>query len=113
MLYKGIEVLAINPVVYIKNNATEIWKENERYVLNKMVELGFDDFGVENPIDDMVCIYFNGKDWTAEKELLSSIYDKLSSNFEEVKINLYLDDCIEGVGNTVDLTLEEFLNSLN
>ena len=112
MLYKGAKVIEINPVVYIKDKATKVWKENERYVLNKMVDLGFENFGVENPIDDLVCIYFKDKDWIIETELLSIIYKKLNDNFEEVKVNLYLDDSIKGIGNSVDLELEEFLNIL-
>ena len=110
MLYKGIEVEEICPVVYIKDKATKDWKENERYVLNKMVALGFSEFGVENPIDDLVHVQFDNKDWAVETELLGEIYKKLKTVFEEVKINLYLDGYIEEIGNTVDLTLEEFIN---
>jgi hypothetical protein len=112
MLYKNVEVTEINPVVYIKDKATESFKANEKYVLNKLVILGFNTFGVENPIDDLVYIYFQNKDWTKETELLSDVYKKLSGVFPEVKVNLHLNEFIEYVGNSVDLSLDEFLSIL-
>ena len=110
MLYKKIEVLEINPVVHLKEKATKNWKENEKYVLNKMVKFDFNNFGIENPVNDIVYIYFKDKVWSIETEELCKIYEKLSKIFDEVKINLYLDDSLEGVGNSIDLTLDEFLN---
>lgn len=108
MLYKGIKVEEINPIVYIKDKASKDWKENEIYVADKMVAAGISNFGVENAIDDMVYIYLSF-DCVKEPELLSNIYNTLKSIFEEVVINLLLDGHIEGIGNTVDITIEEYL----
>ncbi len=107
MLYKGVKVLEINPVVYIKDKAVESWKDNEKYVSEKMLEIGFENFGVENPINDLVYIYFQNRNWSIETGL-SETYEKLTKIFDEVKINIHLDDFIEGLGNSIDLTLNEF-----
>jgi hypothetical protein len=111
MLYKNVKVSEIHPVVYLKSKAIKNHKKNEFYVLERVSELGLNDFEVENPIDDLVFIYFR-EDWSKETALLSSVYNKLNNVFEEVKINLHLDEFIENIGNTVDLSLDEFLEEL-
>lgn len=109
MKYKGVEVEYICLNVYLKEKASEDWKVNEKYVLNKMVKLGLNDFSVENPIDDMVCIYLQDQEEELDLNKLTYAYKLAGKEFEEVKINLYLDDCIESEGNSIDLNLEEFL----
>lgn len=109
MLFKGVKVLDVNLVVYLKEKATENFKDNENYVAEAIVKEDITDFGVENPIDDMVYIYLYYVDEVLDTDKFSKIYEMLKRIFPEVKVNLGLDNCLDGVGNTVDLTLEEFL----
>lgn len=104
MLYKNIKVETISLVVYLKDKASENWKINERTVL-KWLNKNNIKAGVENPIDDLVFIQFEKLDIN----LLTEVYKKAEKDFEEVKVNLYLDDFIEDEGNSIDLSLEEFL----
>lgn len=112
MLYKSIKVEDACVVVYLKEKAVKDWKINERKVLAWINKTKINArIGVENPVDDMVHLQFLDIE-NLDIELLTVVYRKAEKDFEEVKVNLYLDDYTEEGNNSVDLSLEEFLNIL-
>ena len=112
MLYKNVEVEEVNVVIYLKEKAVDNWKVNEETVLDwiKKSEIKT-NIGVENPVEDMVYLYFLDAD-NLDVELLIQVYKEAEKEFTEVKVNLYLDGCIDEDINSVDLSLNEFLESL-
>lgn len=117
MNYKNIKVLEISPVVYLgeefKNND---WKVNQRIFKDKIKDLEFKyGFGIECPIEDLICVQIDYKDTfepLAKHDTIDKIFNvtnELLKVFgDKVKINLYLDDYIEGEGNSIDMTITEF-----
>ncbi|MEG0728157.1 MAG: hypothetical protein RR420_00905 [Anaerovoracaceae bacterium] len=131
MKYQNIHVLNVSPVIYLGDKSKN-WKSNQEYVrseLEKVKDKIDSCWEIECPIGDMVLIYLPIKDnlskedyetMTTEDFLLEAYkiatdfsdvlaaYEILNSIFEDVKINLYLDDVIEGIGNNVDMSIDEF-----
>lgn len=117
MLYKGIKVLDIEPVIYLRDKAKDC-KYNQLYVQKKLQSLEnkvIDNWGIECPINDMVLIYLpyrNNCDETNEVNIdvdyLINSYNILKEVFENVEINFYLDMNIDGVGNSFDMSIGEF-----
>ena len=112
MLYKNVKVEEVNVVIYLREKAVDNWAANERIVLDwlnkSMIEI---NVGIENPVDDMVYLYFLDVE-NVNIKLLTEVYKEAEKEFEEVKVNLYLDGCIDGDINSVDLSLDEFLKLL-
>lgn len=118
MLYKNVKVLDIGPVIYLGKKAKD-WKYNELYVKKELmkVEQKYEGYwGIESPIDDMVLIYLpyqrNRDKETYEAKVdvdyLINAYEILKEVFDDVQINFYLDHDIEGIGNSFDMSIEEF-----
>ena len=111
MLYKNINVQFVNPIIYLGEISNDNWKENENIVSTWLYQNNI-DARVECSIDDLVYIYLEeGNELNIE--LLTEIYNKAKKNFKEVAINLHLDGFIEGEGNSIDLSLDEFLEMIN
>jgi hypothetical protein len=120
MKYKNVNVLEINPVIYLgeefKNN---YFKENQNIFKNKIKQLRFNhNFWYENPIDDMISMYVEYDDDfipLAKESTIDRIFgvvNELLKVFTEVKINLHLVDFIEGEGNSIDLNIKDFTEYL-
>lgn len=117
MMYKGVKVLDIEPIIYLGDKAKD-WSYNQKYVQKELGKVKHkDSWGIESPIDDMVCIYLPYRDKTynptteestVDVEYLIEAYYILKQVFDNVQINFYLDNDIEGVGNNFDMTIEEF-----
>ena len=116
MYYKDSKILEINPVVYLGEKFKDNnFKENQEFFKNKIRNAKFQyDFSFECPIEDLIHVHVDYRDNfipLAKKDTLnrvSEVFKELSTIFKDVKINLYLDDYIEGIGNSVDLDYEEF-----
>lgn len=119
MKYKDVKVLEINPVVYLGEDFKDKnFKYNQDYFKSKIKDCSFAyGFGFECPIEDMVSIHVDYKDdfepiireKTLEKILF--VTNELLKIFgENVKINLYLDKSIEGIGNSIDIDIKEFFD---
>lgn len=117
MLYKNVKVIDIEPVIYLGDKAKD-WKYNQLYVKKELEKVAhkFDgNWGIESPIDDMVLIYMpyqtNYNKETNEVKVdinyLINSYEILKEVFDDVKINFYLSDYVDG-GNTFDMSIEEF-----
>lgn len=121
MKYKDIKILDINPVVYLGEDFKDKdFKYNQncfkRKIKNSVFAYGF---GYECPIEDMISISVDYKDdfepIIQEKTLVKilSVTNELLKIFgENVKINLYLDKSIEGIGNSLDMDIKEFFDYL-
>lgn len=121
MKYKGVKVLYINPAVYLgeefKNND---WRDNQKIFKEKIKSLDFGvGFGYECPIEDLIDIqvdYRDNLEPLAQMDTIDKIFNvtnELLKVFEDkVKINLHLDDYIEGEGNSIDMTITEFVKWL-
>lgn len=112
MLYKNVNIKEVNPVVYLGEKTTGDWKLNEKYIIKKVGNIFKDfSFSYECPIDDLVFLYFYDYEFKTTTEIadLKLIYTNLEVLFSNVKINLLLDEYIEGEGNSIDLNLKEFI----
>ena len=110
MLYKGVKVNQISLIVDLEEYS-EDWRENERFVLSELDKLEI-DLGVENTIEGLVYIYLpDGKEYDV-KYVLDTFY-AIKVRFDNVKVNLLLDEFIDGIGNTVDIELEEYVKLCN
>ena len=105
--YKGIRVEWVTISIYLgdkfKNNH---WKINEKYACQKLSEVGLKDFGVECPIEDLICVQFEETDAKARE-----VYNRSKEVFDKVFVNLYLDGYVEE-GNSIDISLEEYMKLL-
>ena len=121
MKYRDIKVLEINPVVYLGEDfKNKDYKFNEEYFKNQIKNLEFRyAFNYECPIEDMISVRIEYEDdftpiiqeKTVEK-ILSVTNELLKVFGKGVKINLYLDDFIEKVGNSIDMEIDEFTKYL-
>ena len=121
MRYKNIKVLSINPVVYLgEEYRHNHWAVNQKIFKEKIKDLHFDvSFGIECPIEDLIDVQINYEDTLeplARKDTIDKIF-KVTKELiivfrDTVKINIYLDDYIENVGNSIDMTIEEFTDWL-
>lgn len=121
MKYKNVKVLEINPVVYLgedfKNND---WKVNQNIFKEKIKDINFEyGFSFECPVGDMICINIDYEDKFEPLlkentiDMIFSVFNQLLKVFKEnVKINLHLDDFIDGIGNSVDMNIEELVEYL-
>lgn len=117
MNYKNVKVLSIEPVIFLgKDFINNDYRDNEKYVLNKLEGLSFkSELGLECPAEDMVFIQLaHGDDYDPiikynTMELIMDTLDKLIKKFNNVKVNLYLNGYINGCGNSVDLSIKEFI----
>lgn len=110
MLYKGVKVNQISLIVDLEEYS-EDWRENERFVLSELDKLEI-DLGVENTIEGLVYIYLpDGKEYDVEY-VLDTFY-AIKVRFDNVKVNLLLDEFIDGIGNTVDVELEVYIELCN
>lgn len=109
MNYKNVKVKWITISVYLGDEFKEKhWKENEQYTKNKLIQAGLNDFAVECPIEDLVCIELDKE----TKERIIEVYTKSKGIFDKVFVNLYLEEFIEEndeTYNSVDISLEEYL----
>lgn len=116
MKYRGVEVLAINPVVYLgeefKNNN---FKYNEKYFKEKIKDLKFTyGFSYECPIDDVVIIGFNYEDDFnpfikngSIRRIITTVNELSNVLGENVKVQILLNDYFEGMTNCKQMNLEE------
>lgn len=123
MKYKGVEILAINPVVYLgeefKNNN---FKYNEEYFKEKIKGLKFTySFSYECPIDDIVVIGFDYEDdfnpfiknGSIRRRIITTV-NELSKVFDEnVKVQILLSDCFEETANLGQINIEEKTNCID
>lgn len=122
MKYKNIKVSYISPVVYLgeefKNND---WRDNQKIFKEKIKELNFGvGFGCECPIEDLIVVqvdYEDDLEPLAKMDTIDKIFNvtnELLKVFEDsLKINLYLDGYIEAEGNSIDMTISEFVRWLS
>lgn len=120
MDYKNVKVLEITPVVYLGEEFKDNnWRDNQSIFNQKIKGLNFKvGFGIECPIADLICVQVEYED-TLEPlvkedtmDKIFSVINELLKVFKDVKINLYLDDFIEGGYNSVDLDIKEFTDYL-
>ncbi|ENK1244751.1 hypothetical protein P9J83_18200 [Clostridium sporogenes] len=121
MKYKNVKVLEISPVVYLgKEFRNNDWKVNQNIFKEKVKDIKFEyGFGFECPIGDMINIQIDYKDEfqplakESTIDMILSIFNQLLKVFKEnVKINLHLDGFIDGVVNSVDMNIKEFVEYL-
>lgn len=110
MLYKGVKVNWISLIVDLEKYSDN-WKVNERFVLSELDKLGI-DLPVENPIEGLVYIELPS-DKEYDTEYVSDVFNAIKTRFNNVKVNLYLDESIDGIGNTLDIELEEYIELCN
>lgn len=110
MLYKGVKVNWISLIVDLEKYSDN-WKVNERFVLSELDKLGI-DLPVENPIEGLVYIELPS-DKEYDIEYVSDVFNAIKVRFDNVKVNLLLDEFIDGIGNTVDIELEEYVKLCN
>lgn len=110
MLYKGVKVNWISLIVDLEKYSDN-WKVNERFVLSELDKLGI-DLPVENPIEGLVYIELPS-DKEYDTEYVSDVFNAIKVRFDNVKVNLLLDEFIDGIGNTVDIELEEYVKLCN
>ena len=112
MLFRGVEVEEINILVFLKEEASTEWRENERKILRWLKDNNIKAAGVENPADDIVYIYLPFDENTCDKETiitcLTEVYQKAEGRFKEVKVSLHLSKFVDDY-NEFDFTLQEFL----
>lgn len=110
MLYKGVKVNQVGLTVDLEEYS-EDWRVNERFVLSELDKLEI-NLGVENPIEGLVYIYLpESKEY--DVEYVSDVFNAIKVRFDNVKVNLLLDEFIDGIGNTVDIELEEYIELCN
>lgn len=117
MLYKNVKVEQISISVYMgKKYAENDFRKNQTIFKRKISKLNtICGFGYECPIEDLICIYPDGLGELEETisksdfDKIISVYNEMSKIFEDVKVNLYLEDFIEEC-NSIDLSKEEFIN---
>lgn len=110
MLYKGVKVNQISLTIDLEEYS-EDWRINERFVLSELDKLGI-DIGVENSIEGLVYMYLpEGKEY--DVEYVSHAFNVIKTKFDNVKVNLLLDEFIDGIGNTVDVELEVYIELCN
>jgi hypothetical protein len=117
MLYKNVKVEQISISVYMgeKYVKNEFRKNQEIFRKKVSKQNAICGFGYECPIEDLICIYPDGMGELGETtsksdyDKIISVYDEMSKIFEDVKVNLYLEDFLEE-GNSIDLSKEEFIN---
>lgn len=104
MKYKNVAVEWVTISIYLGDKFKyKHWKENESFTSNKLSEAGLNNFGVECPIDDLVCVQFE-----ETKEKVIEFYTKAKKVFDKVYVNLYLNGWVKE-GNSIDISLEEYL----
>ena len=113
MTYKGESVEFIQLVSYLgEEYRNKTFKENQNYFKEKINEKISFSCSFECPIEDMICINHKdviGKRYTDEdKGVLLSGLEELKTIFPNSFINLHLYSFIEGEGNSIDITGEEF-----
>lgn len=119
MKHEGIEILAINPVVYLgeefKNNN---FKYNEEYFKEKIKDLKFSySFSYECPIDDVVVIGFNYEDnynpfikAGSIRRIITTV-NELSKVFgENIRVQILLKGYLEETVNLGQINIEEKIN---
>lgn len=114
MNYRGIKVLFISPVVYLgeefKNNH---WKDNEKIFKNRIKNLNFiSGIRWECPIEDLIVLSVDYEDDLID--ILIKIFNTINEllkvfNKDEVKINLYLENLYLDNGDSIDMTIVEFI----
>lgn len=119
MKYKGIEVLAINPVVYLGEEFKDkSFKYNEEYFKEKIKDLKFSySFSYECPIDDVVVIGFDYEDDLKPfikngsiKRIITTV-NELSKVFgENVRVQILLKGYFEETANLGQMNPEEMSN---
>lgn len=122
MKYEGIEILAINPVVYLgeefKNNS---FKYNEEYFKEKIKDLKFSySFSYECPIDDVVVIGFNYEDnynpfikAGSIRRIITTVNELSNVLGENVRVQILLSDCFEETANLGQINIEEKINCID
>lgn len=122
MKYKGVEVLAINPVVYLGEKfKNKNFKYNEEYFKEKIKDLKFSySFSYECPIDDVVVIGFNYNDnynpfiKNGSIGRIITMVNELSKVFgENVRVQILLNDCFEETANLGQINIEEKINCID
>lgn len=114
MNYRGIKVLFISPVVYLgeefKNNH---WKDNEKIFKNRIKNLNFiSGIRWECPIEDLIVLSVDYEDDLIDTliKIFNTINELLKVfNKDKVKINLYLENLYLDNGDSIDMTIVEFI----
>lgn len=122
MKYRGVEILAINPVVYLgeefKNNN---FKYNEEYFKEKIKDLKFSySFSYECPIDDVVVIGFNYNDNynpfiknSSIRRIITTVNELSNILGENVKVQILLKGYLEETVNLGQINIEEMSNCID
>lgn len=110
MNYKGKNVESIQLVCYMGDEfKNKSFQENQKYFKEQIKGRISFDYSFECPIEDMICINYDGLHSNTKegKEKLLYGLEELNKIFPNSFINLYLDDFVEE-GNCIDLTGEKF-----
>lgn len=117
MNYRGIKVIFISPVVYLGEEfKNKHWKDNEKTFKNRIKNLNFiSGIRWECPIEDLIVLsvdYEDDLDPVIKIDTLIKIFNTINVllkvfNKDEVKMNLYLDNC-----DSIDMTIIEFIEWL-
>lgn len=122
MKYEGIEILAINPVVYLGEEFKDkSFKYNEEYFKEKIKDLKFSySFSYECPIEDVVVIGFDYEDnynpfikAGSIRRIITTVNELSNVLGENVKVQILLSDYFEGMTNCKQMNLEEMSNCID
>ena len=122
MKYEGIEILAINPVVYLGEEFKDkSFKYNEEYFKEKIKDLKFTySFSYECPIDDVVVIGFDYDDNYnpfikngSIRRIITTVNELSNVLGENVKVQILLSDYFEETANCMQMNLEEMTNCID
>lgn len=122
MKYKGVEVLAINPVVYLGEKfKNKNFKYNEEYFKEKIKDLKFTyGFSYECPIDDVVIIGFNYEDDPnpfikngSIRRIITTVNELSNILGENVKVQILLKGYLEETVNLGQINIEEMSNCID
>lgn len=122
MKYEGIEILAINPVVYLGEEFKDkSFKYNEEYFKEKIKDLKFSySFSYECPIEDVVVIGFDYEDnynpfikAGSIRRIITTVNELSNVLGENVKVQILLSDYFEETANCMQMNLEEMTNCID
>lgn len=111
MIYEGQKVEFIQLVSYLGEEwKNKTFQENQNYFMKKINGKLTFSCSFECPIEDMICINHEDVLGTTEEDkgtLLNGL-EELKTILPNSFINLNLGGFVENVGNSIDLTGEEF-----
>lgn len=110
MKYKNVEVESLSLTCFLGDMFKEIdFKSNQDFFMEQIKGFSF-NCGIECPIEDLICVYINDVSGTGKNDIKTIVKacEEMKKYFDDTFINLYLEDFIDGEGNSIDLTIDEF-----